>query len=1168
MNKVPTLVVGLGGIGCSIADMIASMLSDADKKYVGIVGLDTNAEDLKKLKIKTIQTSDARLVKEYLADHPEYAKWFPVNKFTVNRGMLTGAGQIRAISRLAALAAAENRKFIPLEDEINRVLKRDGQKDVSAFNVFIVGSITGGTGAGLFLQMPFYIRRLLQGTCGIKNIRIRGMFMGADITKNVQPSKINEEAVMVNAYACIKELNAFYLTQQMKDEENHLELEYYERADYENNAENVRRRALLYDGITEYDYEDSPDIERLDEDARLIASDGANIPYDAFYLIEGTDNAGGIGNASLETIKFQMAKMIYTILFTPVKTEDMGILDNTVLQDMEGGGMNRYSSAGMCSLRYPHERIEEYVTLRWTNELVNQEWLLLDNYYEQEKKDADSRRASDPTVLDPDIKKIYTEYFKKEISGDAGTHLGFLKKEAFVDERTEINRAVQWLKRIEGKVKELKQDLKGLIDACEVNERLLRNLDTAEPEMRRFREDLYELQMECEKTVKINRYMFSNQAFPESADTLNLNRNNELSFYGLLADVHPIAARYLCYCVLLELEKKYQRVCKLADEEKDSFEDYEAVDYDDLEEGIQDLETAISSAREGNILTRKKRIKSLINKFRLYDVSQRDTLIQYMEHRILKCTYEQLIYRFEVLTDIYEKFFDNLKLLMKNNEDKLNVLKKSFLEETYGEINVYATPEAFERIYDGFREKTGFNLPSDTKTVLFNGLYSEAANVFKNKNRNQTELEKRQDAASVQRNLTRLFETGIVDTLHTKVIVEGKGIVDMSIRDAIEKEMQMEKGMLSDMSAEYENARIEYEKGRLEQAMRIASPMMAVEDTENVTETVYLAINPIAAEYKAGIPDKGVTKQHLFPQRCAATDNQPVNIIMDEAFSQYEIICFKAKHKYLIENITKYSSNSIYAKVYAERINNLGREPMDIGVDAYKTVVNPHLNRFWHEEGFVPALGADEREYSQKELLKAFIYAMGLDCFLRGWDEEREREIWFFVIGSKAIPVRKQGKLIGNRYADLFDSLQYNGRIKKKILHVARGCMKKEKGYMNADDMKEQIGDSVLIEDLAQSSGMDVGDKNIIDIFVLMYYAMSRDKWFRLFEGLKLVLFEYLAFMLDKSRVLVNEAYSEAVQKIYKCSEVYAKEQAGEMLKSAERNAKEQVEALLKAKYL
>ena len=89
MNKVPTLILGLGGIGCQIAAEISDKLSDEDRKYVGVVGMDTNVNDLKKLKehgVKSIQTSDQRLVKEYLELHPEYIKWFPINKFTVRNG--------------------------------------------------------------------------------------------------------------------------------------------------------------------------------------------------------------------------------------------------------------------------------------------------------------------------------------------------------------------------------------------------------------------------------------------------------------------------------------------------------------------------------------------------------------------------------------------------------------------------------------------------------------------------------------------------------------------------------------------------------------------------------------------------------------------------------------------------------------------------------------------------------------------------------------------------------------------------------------------------------------------------------------------------------------------------------------------------------------------------
>ena len=564
MNKVPTLLVGLGGIGCSIADMASSLLSAEDKGYVGVVGLDTNVEDLKKLSIKTIRTSDERLVKDYIMEHPEYREWFPVNKFVVGRGMMTGAGQIRAISRMAALAAIESRRFTPLEEEVKRILKHTGDKDNTAFNVFIVGSITGGTGAGLFLQMPFYIRNLLKKEYALNNIRIRGMFVSADITKNVQPSIINRNAVMVNAYACIKELNAFYLQQNANDDENLLQLEYYEKHDRSEVKNEVKNKMLQSKAKAEFGFDlfDDFDMEQINEDLEHISSEGSNIPYDAFYLIEGTDNTGGIGNASIDTVKRQIAKMIFTLLFTPVKAEDAGILDNTILQDMEGGGMNRYSSAGMCAIRFPYEQAREYVTLRWVEDLVSQEWLLLDQLYESEKKEAQDRQKTDPSVEIPKIEEAYVRLFERESSGGEGRRLGTLRKQAYVESGTHADDAICksafLFRNIEDEVSRImnQDEIHFAVKECQVNMKKISDLDIADKEISRVYEELESLHKIINNVVNKSRYEIANEVFPVSAESLNMKKDSELCIYRTLSGIHPVAARFLCYNILMILDKK------------------------------------------------------------------------------------------------------------------------------------------------------------------------------------------------------------------------------------------------------------------------------------------------------------------------------------------------------------------------------------------------------------------------------------------------------------------------------------------------------------------------------------------------------------------------------------------------------------------------------------
>lgn len=1194
MNKVPTLLVGLGGIGCSIADMASSLLSKEDKEYVGVVGLDTNVEDLKKLKIKTIRTSDERLVKDYIIEHPEYREWFPVNKFVVGRGMMTGAGQIRAISRMAALAAIEARRFTPLEEEVKRILKHTGDKDNTAFNVFIVGSITGGTGAGLFLQMPFYIRNMLKKEYALNNIRIRGMFVSADITKNVQPSIINRNAVMVNAYACIKELNAFYLQQNAKDDENLLQLEYYEHGDRSEVKNEVKNKMLRAKTKSEFGFDlfDDFDMEQINEDLEHISSEGSNIPYDAFYLIEGTDNTGGIGNASIDTVKGQIAKMIFTLLFTPVKAEDAGILDNTILQDMEGGGMNRYSSAGMCAIRFPYEQAREYVTLRWVSDLVSQEWLLLDQLYEGEKKEAQDRQKTDPSVEIPKMEESYVRLFERESSGGEGRRLGTLRKQAYVESGNHADDAICksafLFRSIEDEVSNImnQDEIHFAVKECQINMKKINDLDIADKEISRVYEELESLHKIINNVVNKSRYEIANEVFPVSAGSMELKKDSELCIYKTFSRVHPVVARFLCYNILLILEKKIAEL-------ESSLSGIDLLEYEDTDfygkrdDGIQNASEAVAMIRNKKIpvvQSGKKPLRIVVSKFQQMASAQVQTLEEYGSSTLKLSTYRILRERFSKMAEYYASFFANIKTQLSQNEVRIGILERSFAENPYGEIDVYASPDAFRAMYQDFRVHAQFELPDGTKEAIFNGVFREVCMMMEDKNKELSEIQKQKRDEGIHSRLNSLFGTGVVDTMRTIVISDGRGIVDLSVKEAIEKELQLKTGVRPEVDADYEQRRIAYEKGLVEDAMRIAAPMFAVQDAQDITETIYMALSPEAAEQNAGEPSKGATKEHLVPERCPATDNQPVSILMEPEFSKYEIICFKAKHKYLVENLVKYRKDSEFAKAYEERINNLGKEPSADGSDAYRTVVNPHLNRYWHEEGIVPPLGAKEQEKFRKDVLKSFIYAMGMDCFVKAKAEELgNRELWYFVVGSYQVPVRQQGALIGNGYVDLYNSLRFNRKLRKYILHRSKMIMNEIKGFMDSDEMLEAVQNTWFIEDLVQSQILEPGeeDDNILDIFLKMYPNMQKDKWVDLFEGLKLVLIEYMEYMFEGNTQRINEAYGTALNRMYGYSKAGKKEieirrlkAAGEPipdeleLKPAEVKLKAQLVDLMKEKYI
>ena len=279
----PILLIGMGGVGGRIVAQIDKMLAkDSPRRdKVAILAIDTNVKDLRKLReqgIETIQISDERLVRQYLKDHPQYMSWFPNNIFLNNRGMLEGAGQIRAISRLAALAAEEEGKFRPIEEAVRKIAAVTGSGLKENIMTILVGSICGGTGAGMFIQIPFYVKKIIQKVLAIPNVMVRGMFLGPDIMAPIQPGDLNRQAVYVNAYACLKELNAFYLLQRRDASSSLLRMEYYDYGENEDLEAEVMESRQMYQAIAK-DLS-SKGVAVLDEE---IPEEGIKVGNGCFY---------------------------------------------------------------------------------------------------------------------------------------------------------------------------------------------------------------------------------------------------------------------------------------------------------------------------------------------------------------------------------------------------------------------------------------------------------------------------------------------------------------------------------------------------------------------------------------------------------------------------------------------------------------------------------------------------------------------------------------------------------------------------------------------------------------------------------------------------------------------------------------------------------------------
>ncbi len=110
--QVPTILIGLGGIGSTVTHQIYEKLPEERRKKVAMHVFDTDVNTLSKFdhirKFKT-QTSSSKTPREYIAGDPTIPEWFPMDPTILDKPLTEGAGQLRVISRLALRAAMRRR---------------------------------------------------------------------------------------------------------------------------------------------------------------------------------------------------------------------------------------------------------------------------------------------------------------------------------------------------------------------------------------------------------------------------------------------------------------------------------------------------------------------------------------------------------------------------------------------------------------------------------------------------------------------------------------------------------------------------------------------------------------------------------------------------------------------------------------------------------------------------------------------------------------------------------------------------------------------------------------------------------------------------------------------------------------------------------------------------
>ena len=367
--SAPTLFVGVGGTGCKIVKKVAEMCHPAEKENINFACLDTNVNDLNgvassKSHIYYIQTSTTQTVGDFLNyDEDALQNWFPKNAVIYDKTVSEGAGQVRAISRLALNACIKTGRIQPLLDAIDDLFRKDGKAMKQAMRVVIVSTASGGTGSGIMTPLAMYIRDYVQNKYPNASLIVRAQILLPEALDSVITSNAEKYSQRRNAYATIKEINAF----MMKGS-----------------------------GFFDVD-EDLKRYKNLSIDFAVPASGEMKklglLPFDFCFLLDG-QNAEDNTMVSLDQYISQAALSLYEQNIGPMQGAAFSIEDNIIKEMSKPGmfGRNRFAGIGASVLRYPYADIVKYISYDWARDAIGGEgeaakWVKYDKEYERQKRE-------------------------------------------------------------------------------------------------------------------------------------------------------------------------------------------------------------------------------------------------------------------------------------------------------------------------------------------------------------------------------------------------------------------------------------------------------------------------------------------------------------------------------------------------------------------------------------------------------------------------------------------------------------------------------------------------------------------------------------------------------------------------------------------------------------
>ncbi len=1044
--NTPTIIIGLGGTGCKIVNEVSSRITGNMRDNLLVACFDTDVNDIKELKhIKPeniFQTSTDRKVGTYLKVDEQAKEWFPDSPLLDEHNLTQGAAQFRVISRLALRAAIREGKLKKLSSQIANLFVRDENVFKVTPRVFIVCTLAGGTGSGIFLQMGAIMRTLLTER-GIEKFNLFGLFILPSIItesneNNVRDLSVNQKTNMkANGFAAIKELAAVYKYNYNGIDTDSFKLEF------------------------EFDVKES----LIDKNRALPKS---NIPYDFVFLFDRDgDDKKNLGGGIIPYYK-QVEETLFLLAASRAGERSLSIANNELLKLIQSNGYARFCGSAVSRLIYPVDDMARFCALKWIAGNISEQWsetdrrfMILINEYNKAKLQGreyprPNRREhylqtipslAKDQVLGKLFKRLYNQTFAKRENGEIGAPKSgeFLSSiEKFIEEQLQNTPKYKYFTGKKLETESLKEPVQADNEIASYE----RNLSD-------FKTYVFELV----HTIKVN---VTSTILPDKdyKETIRKNAVDLTNLFSGGADpVHPVAIRYILYDLQSQIEKKLALIKTEAEGLEKAIEKYES-SYDDP--GTDEQESAVDrlrAAKQQNWLKKvavKNKYKQFTEEYVQKAQRQKTNISKYAKEKTLEMVLEELTGGISIMNSLLESFFDNIVKLESELLDEADVLNNkhhkpadssnSFVlsDKNYSEVLIQGKTERETIKLNGYKEKIWaerkpFYDDQDLPKEVLEGIFYMIYDTFIETYRSNKKSGKQKNALldSVEK-----FKQQVVPLGAEKLKTDPQ--INMNLLQALRKE--------AELNGKYEDEDIQkYVSSRINGiTLRADTPLLKLNPDvrhEENTKFQFWGVNEALA---ASLPSQ---------------TSMNGEIVADNAFDPYAIVYANSTVCFTIDEVEAFNDNDpenkfaigTYFEVYKERIRklHLSERSSENGKD--KDVMKfftPHLDKRWHKRSYLPEVRVGFNKVSDILARETFLLGLIYDEFVHSPSGETESGFgWKQFVGDEFVVLRDEyGKAVSGTFNSLLNYLLDNPEAVDELLK--EGSIKAKKDLDTSSDAK------------------------------------------------------------------------------------------------------------------